>query len=183
MTRPRADAAYTVRQASPERDAEACAAVYAPYVEHGAASFEEVPPDASEMAARIDAAHVWLVAEHERDGVVGFAYGAAHHERAAYRWTADVSVYIGASHHRQGLGRMLYTSLFELLRSRGICVLCAGITQPNEASNTIHAALGFELVGTYRRIGWKHGAWHDVSWLQLDLRDRAPPPPLAGAEA
>lgn len=183
MTRPRADPAYTVRQASPERDAAACAAVYAPFVEQGAVSFEEIPPDAAEMAARIDAAHVWLVAEHERDGVVGFAYGAGHRERAAYRWAADVSVYIGAAHHRRGLGRVLYADLFEMLRSQGLCVLCAGITAPNEASNAIHAALGFELVGTYRRIGWKHGAWHDVSWLQLDLRDGAPPPPLAGSEA
>lgn len=157
--------------------------MYAPYVEHGAVSFEEVPPGAQEMAVRIDAAHAWLVAEHERDGVVGFAYGVAHHERAAYRWAADVSVYICAGHRRRGLGRTLYERLFEILAAQGLCVLCAGITQPNQASNAIHAALGFEPVGTYRRIGWKQGAWHDVTWLQLELRDLSPPPPLTGAES
>jgi len=177
------NAAYAVRRASAERDAAACAGVYAPYVTDSAASFEEVPPDARAMAARIDAAHAWLVVEHERDGVVGFAYGARHQERAAYRWAADVSVYLAVAHHGHGLSRRLYSELFEILRGQGMCVLCAGITQPNEASNAIHAALGFEPVGTYRRIGWKHGAWHDVTWLQLQLREDSPPPPLRGAPA
>jgi phosphinothricin acetyltransferase len=172
---------YAVRTASAEHDGAACAAVYAPYVTDSPASFEELPPDAPAMAARIAAAHAWLVAEHERDGVVGFAYGVRHQERAAYRWAADVSVYIASGHHRRGLGRLLYTELFEILRVQGMCVLCAGITQPNEASNALHDGLGFEPVGTYRRIGWKHGAWHDVMWLQRELRDTSPPPPLAGA--
>jgi L-amino acid N-acyltransferase YncA len=173
-------APYAVRHASAEHDAAACAAVYAPYVTDSAASFEEVPPDTRAMAARIEGAHAWLVAEHERDGIVGFAYGVRHQERAAYRWAADVSVYLAAAHYRRGVGRRLYGELFEILRGQGMCVLCAGITQPNAASNAIHAVLGFEPVGTYRRIGWKHGAWHDVMWLELQLRDDSPPPRLSG---
>ena len=47
--------------------------------------------------------------------------------------------------------------------------MCAGITLPNDASVALHESFGFELIGVYRRIGWKAGAWHDVGWWQLDL--------------
>ncbi|MGD0385572.1 MAG: N-acetyltransferase family protein [Solirubrobacteraceae bacterium] len=158
-----------VRDADPELDAAACAAIYGPYITDSVASFEAVVPSAEEMAKRMRAAHAWLVAE--EDGVtVGYAYGSPHHERAAYRWSANVAVYIDAAHHRGGIGRALYTRLFEQLRAIGIWTLCAGITLPNDASAGLHRALGFVPVGTYRRIGWKAGAWHDVEWLALDLR-------------
>jgi len=165
-----------IRDADPQLDGAACAAIYAPYVTGSVASFEIEPPSAEEMSRRISAAHVWLVAE--RDGVVvGYAYGSAHRERAAYLWAADVSAYIGAEHHRSGIGRALYRQLFERLRAVGLWTLCAGITQPNEASNGLHRMMGFIPVGTYRRIGWKAGAWHDVEWWQLDLRPDEPGPP------
>ena len=98
-------------------------------------------------------------------------------ERAAYRWAADVAVYIRPEHHGAGVGRELYTRLFDRLRELGLWTLCAGITQPNDASNGLHRSMGFTPVGTYRRIGWKAGAWHDVQWWQLDLRPGEPGPP------
>jgi phosphinothricin acetyltransferase len=52
----------------------------------------------------------------------------------------------------------------------------AGMTLPNDASVGLHRALGFEPVGTYRRIGFKHGAWHDVAWVQRALADGQDPP-------
>jgi phosphinothricin acetyltransferase len=67
--------------------------------------------------------------------------------------------------------------LFEQLRTIGLWTLCAGITQPNDASNGLHRAMEFVPVGTYNRIGWKAGAWHDVQWWQLDLRPDDPDPP------
>ncbi len=143
-----------------------------------ATSFEEQPPDADEMQARIAEAHLWLVAESE-GAVVGFAYGGRHMQRAAYRWAAEVSVYIDAANQRRGIGRALYGALIPALREAGFCTLCAGVTQPNAASNALHEAFGFEPVGTYTRIGFKHGRWHDVLWLKLDLiedRERAPGP-------
>lgn len=165
-----------IRGADSERDGTACAAVYAPYVSDSVASFEATPPGGAEMAARIEAAHAWLVAE--RDGaVIGYAYGSRHQQRAAYRWAADVAIYIDELHHRAGLGRALYERLFEQLRAAGMWTLCAGITQPNDASNGLHRASGFTPVGTYRRIGWKAGAWHDVLWMQLDLRPGEQGPP------
>jgi L-amino acid N-acyltransferase YncA len=165
-----------IRDADPARDAGACAAIYAPYVTGSPVSFEELAPDAEQMAARIRAAHAWLVAE--RDGqLAGYAYASQHKSRAAYRWAADVAVYVAAEHHRRGVGRALYERLFARLKEIGLWTLCAGVTQPNHASDALHRAMGFLPVGTYRRIGWKLGAWHDVQWLQLDLRPRELGPP------
>jgi phosphinothricin acetyltransferase len=158
------------------KDAAACAAIYEPYVSDSVASFELIAPSAGDMAARITASYCWLVAEDGR-APIGYAYAAPHHERAAYRWAADVAIYIDAGHQRAGAGRALYGELFDRLRAAGLWTLCAGITQPNEASNGLHAAMGFRPVGTYRRIGWKAGAWHDVQWWQLDLRPGEPGPP------
>src|SRR4051794_6953019 len=103
-------ATTTIRDAQPERDAAACAAIYAPYVEQTPISFEERPPDALAMEARISrcaATHPWLVAEEGGD-VVGYAYAWRHQERAAYRWAADVSVYVAANRRGEGIGRSLY---------------------------------------------------------------------------
>jgi phosphinothricin acetyltransferase len=98
--------------------------------------------------------------------------------RAAYRWSAAVSVYLAPGRRRTGGGRALYEALFERLAERGHRVLLAGIALPNEASTGLHRALGFEPAGTYRRVGWKHGRWHDVAWYQLSLvdDDSAPEP-------
>ncbi len=172
-----------IRDADPVRDAAACAAIYAPYVESSAISFEEQPPDPDEMAARIERSsrtHSWLVTE-EGERVVGYAYACSHRERAAYRWAADVSVYIADTEHRRGHGRRLYEELFERLRRQRFQVAIAGITLPNAASVGLHRRLGFAPVGVYRRIGWKQGAWHDVGWYQLELApagDDPPPEPL-----
>src|ERR1700710_33434 len=123
-----------IRDAQPERDAAACAAIYAPYVEQTPISFEERRPDALVMEARMNrymATHPWLVAE---DGgeVVGYAYACRHRERPAYRWAADVSVYVASNRREEGLGRNLYEGLFERLREQNFQVACAGITLPNE---------------------------------------------------
>jgi len=165
-----------IRDADPQRDAAACAAIYGPYVYGSVISFEALTPTEEELADRITAAYAWVVAEYE-EVVVGYAYGSPHLERAAYRWAADVAVYIDADHHRSGIGRALYAALFEQLGAIGLWTLCAGITQPNDASNGLHRAMGFVPVGTYRRIGWKAGAWHDVQWWQLDLHPGEPGPP------
>jgi L-amino acid N-acyltransferase YncA len=138
-----------------------------------AITFETVPPSAAEMADRIavaQQAHAWLVLE-DGDRVVGYAYGAPFKPRAAYRWACEVSVYLQPGHRRTGAGRALYEALFDRLRERGYLRAVAGMTVPNDPSEGLHRALGFAPVGTYRRIGWKHGAWRDVRWMQLDLGD------------
>lgn len=168
-----------IRDADPARDAAACAAIYAPHVESSVVSFEQRAPDAAELAARIErygASHAWLVAEREGE-VLGYAYATAFNERAAYRWSVSVSVYVAEGARGEGLGRALYEALFERLRERGYRMACAGITLPNEASVGLHESLGFEQTGLNREIGWKHGAWHDVGWYQLELAPAGEGPP------
>jgi L-amino acid N-acyltransferase YncA len=168
-----------IRHAEPVRDAAGCAAVYSPYVLSSATSFEEIAPGEDEMADRIgkgSATHPWLVAE-RRGELLGYAYACRHRERPAYRWSTDVSVYVGERQWRQGIGRRLYEDLFERLRRQGFRTACAGITLPNVASVALHERLGFVPVGVYRRIGWKAGAWRDVGWWQLDLAVEGAGPP------
>jgi L-amino acid N-acyltransferase YncA len=159
-----------VRDATPA-DAPACAAIYAPYVTDTAISFETEPPGAEEMVDRIARAqrsHAWVVLEHE-GRVVGYAYGGPLNPRAAYRWSCEVSVYLELGRRRTGAGRALYSDLLARLAERGLRTAVAGMTLPNDASFGLHRAMGFEPVGTYRRIGWKHDAWHDVAWMQRPL--------------
>ncbi|HEY2772110.1 MAG TPA: arsinothricin resistance N-acetyltransferase ArsN1 family B [Solirubrobacteraceae bacterium] len=173
-----------IRFAEPDRDAAACAAIYAPFVVDTAVSFEERPPDATEFAARIariSATHPYLVAV-DGDRVLGFAYASQHRERSAYRWAADVAVYVAAGSRRSGIGRALYEVLLPMLASQGFRIACAGVTLPNPASVALHEAVGFTPVGIYRGIGYKHGAWHDVGWWQLQLApDGADPSSAPGA--
>jgi phosphinothricin acetyltransferase len=167
-----------VRSAT-ERDAAVCAAIYAPYVLDTAITFETDPPSVAEMARRIAAAcntHAWLVVEDE-GGVFGYACGGPFHARAAYRWACEVSVYLERGRRRTGAGRALYTELLSRLTERGFRVAVGGMTLPNDASVGLHRAMGFEPVGIYRRIGYKHGAWHDVAWTQRILAAGDDPPP------
>ncbi|WP_346621024.1 N-acetyltransferase family protein [Blastococcus montanus] len=169
--------APVVRDATVD-DAAACAAIYAPYVTDTAITFETEPPTVEQMAGRITAAlraHAWLVLED--DGrVVGYAYGGPYKERAAYRWSCEVSVYLEAGRRRGGGGRALYGALFERLAARGYRTVVTGMTLPNEPSEGLHRALGFEPIGTYRRIGWKHGQWRDVAWAQRTISTGDDPP-------
>ncbi len=101
-------------------DAQRIAEIYAPAVVERVTSFELVAPGAEEMASRLTrvlSRYPWLVSE--LDGrVIGYAYASAHHERAAYRWSADVAVYVGPEVHRRGVGTALYAALFEILAPR-----------------------------------------------------------------
>jgi len=178
MRGPDADAvegAVRVRVAS-ESDGKVIAAIYAPYVLHTAISFEERPPSPKEMAIRIAKTlqtHPFLVCE--LDGtVVGYAYAGPHGVRPAYRWSANVSVYVAQDKHCGGVGRTLYFELISILRRQGFHALFAGITLPNEKSVGLHEAIGFQYLGTYREVGFKLGAWHDVGYWRLGLLDEPP---------
>lgn len=162
-------------------DAAACALIYRPYVTGTAITFEIEPPDAAELADRIEGAsrtHSWLVGE-DNDRVVGYAYGSRFNARAAYSWSCEASVYLEPGRRRTGAGTALYGALLRRLADRGFRTAVAGMTLPNEASVGLHRALGFEPVGTYRRIGWKLGRWHDVAWMQCQLGAGAGDPAAA----
>ena len=162
-----------IRQAT-EADAPALLAIYAPYVEHTAISFESVAPPVQEFAGRVrKALSAWQYLVAERNGeIAGYAYGSTHRERAAYGYSVEVSAYLAPPFHRQGIGSALYRRLLGDLSAMGYCTAFAGITLPNDASIGLHRSLGFEPIGVFRRIGWKFDRWHDVAWMQRTLRDR-----------
>jgi L-amino acid N-acyltransferase YncA len=160
-------AALHIRDAVPA-DGAALAVLYAPFVTDSWVSFETEAPDAGTMAARIadfGASHAWLVAE-LGGSVAGYAYAGPHRVRAAYSTSADVAIYVAPGAQGQGLGRALYTALFERLRAKAIHAVFAGIALPNPASIALHEAMGMVPVGIYREVGWKLGGWRDVGWWQ-----------------
>lgn len=168
-----------VRDATPG-DAGACAAIYAPYVTDTCITFELEAPTGEDFTARIAAAqhaHAWLVAEGD-ETVLGYAYAGVHRPRAAYRWSCETSVYLDSNRHGRGIGRTLYQALLDRVAQRGYRTAVAGMTLPNEASVVLHTALGFEPIGTFARVGYKHGEWRDVAWMQRSLgpADRGSPP-------
>ena len=136
-------------RAATEHDAEACAAIYAPYVTDTAVTFESVPPLPIEMAERIATAgrtHAWVVLE-DQGRVVGYAYASPFKSRAAYRWTCEVSVYLERDRRRTGGGRALYEALFARLVERGFRTAVAGMALPNDASVGLHLARSFVILG------------------------------------
>ena len=161
-----------IRFATPN-DATAVREIYAPFcAEDSPVSFEIVAPTVAEMQNRIARTlerFPWLVCERE-GAIAGFVYAGPHRERAAYQWSTEVTAYMHVAHRRVGVAEALYTALFALLRAqRYVCAL-AGITLPNPASIALHTKMGFELIGIYKNVGFKCGAWQDVGWWQLQLQ-------------
>lgn len=158
-----------------ESDAEVVATIYQRYVVETSVSFEEAPPTALTMRARMLAAPrlPWYVAVRSEE-VVGYAYGSLHRGRAAYRWAVDVSVYLDQAEEGRGSGRALYERLLpELVRLGYVCAFAA-IALPNPRSVALHERLGFVHLGAFKQVGYKHGQWHDVGWWQRSLTE----PPL-----
>ena len=172
---------HTVIRLATADDGPSLASIYAPAVEGKATSFELEPPSADEMSRRVEKVTQrtpWLVCVHG-DAIVGYAYASAHHERAAYAWSVDVSAYVRTDMHRSGVGRGLYSSLFAILVLQGFRNAYAGVTLPNDASVRLHESMGFTPVGVYREVGYKLGKWHDVGWFERQLAPHVaePPPP------
>lgn len=174
-------------------DAASLLAIYAPFVETTAVTFEYAVPAVDELGARVrtvTAQWPWLVLE--RQGrVAGYAYASAWRTRAAYQWAVETTVYVHADERRRGIGRALYRSLLACLRVQGHRLALGAITLPNPASVALHEALGFRCVAVHRGCGHKLGAWHDVGFWEIELAARddaapvAPRPPatLAGDAA
>lgn len=166
---------YTISLAAIQ-DATQIAEIYRPYVETTPISFEYEAPDAAEIASRMQkvrgAELPWLVAK-DGNRVLGYAYATKHKDRAGYQWCVESSVYVALDAHRGGIGRALYTRLFEILRDLGYHNVYAGATLPNEQSEKFHESFGFKEAGRYPNIGFKHGSWHDTVWWYLPLGDNS----------
>ena len=154
-----------------EEDIPAILAIYAPYVEKTAVSFEYTVPTAEEFTIRfrsITAQFPWLVWEEDGE-VLGYAYGSAPFERAAFRWCAEPSVYLHPCVHRKGVGRKLYAALEALLKLQGYTLLYSLVTTDNAPSVAFHEACGYHHLATFPDCGFKHGAWHGIVWLEKRL--------------
>jgi phosphinothricin acetyltransferase len=163
-----------IMRAATRGDAAAIAAIYAPEVLTGTASFETEAPTTAEMAARIDkvvsAGWPWLVAEVE-GAILGYAYSGQFRDRAAYAQTCENSVYVAATAHRCGVGTALLVALADAARSAGFREMIAviGDGSGNIASRRLHAACGFRDAGLLTNVGRKFGRWLDVAYMQKSL--------------
>lgn len=162
-------------------DAGALRAIYAPYVETTAVTFEESVPSLADMRRRIETAIStlpWLVCE-TAEGIEGYAYATSFRPRPAYRYTVETTVYVHEARRGHGVGSALIRSLLAVLRLQGYRLAVAGIALPNDASVRLHEAHGFVRAGLLERVGFKLGRWHDVGWWTLELQQHgAAPPPL-----
>ena len=155
-------------------DAAAVAAIYGHHVVHGAGTFEEVPPTDAEMAGRIAAVLKlglpYLVAEDETGRMLGFAYASSFRPRAAYRYTAEESVYIRPDMVGRGVGKALVAEIIRVCEAMGLRQLVAVIgDSENAASRALHRSLGFTEIGVGRAFGFKHGRWVDIVQMQRPL--------------
>jgi len=170
-----------IRAATPD-DAASIAAIYAPHVLTGTASFEIDPPDARAMRTRMaasDGLYPWLVAtqgDATSGGVIGYAYASKFRDRPAYRYVCESSIYLTDASSGSGVGRLLYEALVDTLRAQGFVHAIGAITLPNDRSIRLHEAVGFRRAGVYREVGFKHGQWIDVGFWQVQLNDPVVPP-------
>jgi phosphinothricin acetyltransferase len=170
------DNSIAIRDVKPD-DVETIIEIYAPYILDGWTSFEEEVPDSQEMWERIEYysdEYPWLVAEAD-NRVIGYAYANAYRTRPAYRWTAEVSVYISPEWHGRNVARQLYDAIFGLLQAQNIRQVLAGVTLPNDKSEGFHKKMGFAEIGVYSDVGYKFGKWHSVRWYEKTLNENDPP--------
>ncbi|NQJ07248.1 N-acetyltransferase [Streptococcus suis] len=152
-------------------DAADLVAIYAPYVEKTAITFETEVPTVEAFASRIEKTlekFPYLVAV-EEGKIVGYAYASTYYARAAYDWTVEFSVYVQKEARGKGIGNLLYTALEEELTARGFKNFLACITLPNPASIALHEKKGYQQVAHFKKVGYKFGTWHDIVWLQKSL--------------
>jgi len=165
-----------IRFAEPARDAAALLAIYRPYIEKTAITFEKVVPsvqDYEKRIAEISQQFPYLVLEENRE-IVGYAYAHRQAERAAFDWNAELSIYLKESCCGRGLGRPLYALLETLLAMQGYVNFYGVITGSNAGSIAMHEKMGYRRIAVHERTGWKLGAWHDTVWLHKRVRDGEP---------
>lgn len=180
-----------IRSATPD-DGERLAAIYRPYVEETAITFEYEAPSAEEFRSRI--AHTlerypYLVAADKADPshLLGYAYASVYHGRAAYSWSVETSIYVAKSERTKGIGRTLHAELEDELKEMGIQNMYACITALPEdrsddphltdASIRFHEKLGYALCARFHKCGYKFGQWYDVVWMEHMIGRHPTPAP------
>ena len=163
-------------------DTDKVLAVYSPYVTSTPITFEYDIPSSDAFRNRILSVtkqFPWLVCEIDNE-IAGYAYASPQHERAAYQWNAELSIYISGKYHGKRIGTALYNALIALLKQQGYYNVYACITLPNEKSLALHKLFGFSEAGTFLNTGNKFNTWYYVVWLlkQIHAYDKAPCSPV-----
>ena len=160
---------------SNKTDISAITEIYAYHVTNGRGSFEHESPSLEEMQKRFAGllAKPYPILVAEQDGaVVGYAYAGPHKARKGYDGTVEDSVYVAPSHLRKGVGRLLLEALIAQAKADGYRQMMAVIgDSANNASIGLHSAVGFTMIGTAKGIGFKFGAYLDVTYMQYALQD------------
>lgn len=174
-----------IRLATPA-DAGGILDIYAPYIADTSFTFETEVPSVAAFAERIRSyLHNWPWLVCEAGGrIAGYAYSSRYRERTGYQWCVECSVYVHDDYLRRGVGRALYTPLFEMLKRQGFRNVFAVINLPNDRSVRFHESLGFQWFATYDHVGYKLGNWKDVGWWRLTINDYTdgPAPPTRFAD-
>ncbi|MBU1316134.1 MAG: GNAT family N-acetyltransferase [Alphaproteobacteria bacterium] len=156
-------------------DLAAITAIYADSVTNGTASYEMTPPDEAEMQERFLAitsrGYPYIAAEGHDGAFLGYAYASAFRTRPAYRWLVEDSIYLAPAARGQGIGRALLAELVDRCTTLGFRQMVAVIGGASPASIALHHAHGFELSGTLKGTGFKHGRWLDTVMMQRRLGD------------
>lgn len=146
-------------------------AIYAPYVEHTAVSFEYEVPTLTEFQRRIEKTltnYPYLMGI--IDGrIIGYAYASAFKTREAYNWSVETSIYIDEKEHGKGYGKKLYLALEELLKKQNVLNVNACIAYPNPDSIAFHERLGYKTVAHFTKCGYKFHTWYDMIWMEKML--------------
>lgn len=154
-----------------EADLPAIKAIYDVEIRTGISTFATEPPGLDYWRERLESTHPGdhvLVAV-DGDDVVGYTYSGSYRPREAYAQTRETSVYLASSARGGGVGRSLYDELLRLLRADGVRLVVAVIALPNDGSQGLHRACGFERVGVLHDVGNKFGRWIDTELWELRL--------------
>lgn len=152
-------------------DAAQIANIYNYYIENSTITFEEEKVSEDEMCERIKniSAKFPYLKIQENEEVLGYAYATSWRVRSAYRFSAEITIYLKNDIQRKGYGSKLFSALLEELRKTGIHVLVGGIALPNPASVGLHEKFGFKKIAQFEEIGFKFGQWIDVGYWELKI--------------
>jgi phosphinothricin acetyltransferase len=155
-----------------QADVPAILEIYAPYVLTTTYTFEYDVPTQEEFLARfrsITERFPWLV--WEEDGrILGYAYGSAPFERAAYRWLAEDSVYLRPEARGRGIGAKLLQALEDILRYQGYGMIYAIITSENQNSLEFHRKMGYSFLAEFPDCAIKFQKRLGIIWMDKVLR-------------
>lgn len=156
-------------------DAKDLLEIYAYYVTETAITFEYEVPSLADFKARMQSVqsfYPYLLAE-EDERILGYAYASAFHPRAAYAWSAEVTVYLDKAARGKKIGARLYGSLESILKEMGVLNLNACIAQAEveddyltNVSQSFHEKQGYQLVGTFHKSGYKFNRWYNMIWME-----------------